>query len=121
MGATDSYMLRSFHDFNPSDDLLPFYYGAGHTKVYLEKIEPAALQILAETLPANVAQKIINDFKEVMIKNLDFVDSFPKVNVHRDFHIDNLFFFKTLLSLTYLFTTLVNALLNPNKCVPPSF
>lgn len=25
-------------DFNPSDDLLPFYYGAGHTKVYLEKM-----------------------------------------------------------------------------------
>jgi len=25
-------------DFNPSDDLLPFYYGAGHTKIYLEKM-----------------------------------------------------------------------------------
>ena len=30
-----------------------------------------------------------------MIKNLDFVDSFSKVNVHRDFHIDNLFFLST--------------------------
>jgi len=25
-------------DFNPSDDLLPFYYGAGHTKIYLENM-----------------------------------------------------------------------------------
>ena len=25
-------------DFNPSDDLLPFYFGAGHTKIYLEKM-----------------------------------------------------------------------------------
>ena len=26
------------HDYNPSDDILPFYYGAGHTKVYLENM-----------------------------------------------------------------------------------
>jgi len=26
------------HDFNPSDDIQPFYYGAGHTKVYLENM-----------------------------------------------------------------------------------
>ena len=25
-------------DFNPNDELFPFYYGAGHTKVYLEKM-----------------------------------------------------------------------------------
>lgn len=25
-------------DFNPSDEILPFYYGGGHTKVYLEKM-----------------------------------------------------------------------------------
>jgi len=25
-------------DFNPTDDLLSFYYGAGHTKIYLEKM-----------------------------------------------------------------------------------
>ena len=25
-------------DFNPSDDLLPFYFGAGHTKIYLERM-----------------------------------------------------------------------------------
>ena len=25
-------------DFNPSDDIQPFYYGAGHTKVYLENM-----------------------------------------------------------------------------------
>tara|TARA_R100000664_G_scaffold9888_1_gene16461 strand:- start:2316 stop:2915 length:600 start_codon:yes stop_codon:yes gene_type:complete len=25
-------------DYNPSDDILPFYYGAGHTKVYLENM-----------------------------------------------------------------------------------
>ena len=25
-------------DFNPSDDILPFYFGAGHTKVYLENM-----------------------------------------------------------------------------------
>ena len=25
-------------DFDPADDLLPFYYGAGHTKIYLEKM-----------------------------------------------------------------------------------
>jgi len=25
-------------DYNPSDEILPFYYGAGHTKVYLEKM-----------------------------------------------------------------------------------
>ena len=35
--------------------------------------------------------------------------------------IDNLFFFNKLCSLAYLFITLVKALLNPNKCVPPSF
>ena len=43
----------------------------------------------------NLDVRLINDFKEVMIKNLDFVDSFSKVNVHRDFHIDNLFFLST--------------------------
>jgi GDP-L-fucose synthase len=26
------------NDFNPSDELLSFYYGAGHTKIYLEKM-----------------------------------------------------------------------------------
>ena len=36
--------------------------------------------------------RFMNDFKVVMLKNLDVVDLFPKVNVHRDFHIDNLFF-----------------------------
>ncbi len=25
-------------DYDPSDDILPFYYGAGHTKVYLENM-----------------------------------------------------------------------------------
>lgn len=25
-------------DYNPADEILPFYYGAGHTKVYLEKM-----------------------------------------------------------------------------------
>ena len=25
-------------DYNPSDEILPFYYGAGHTKVYLENM-----------------------------------------------------------------------------------
>lgn len=25
-------------DFNPSDEILPFYFGAGHTKVYLERM-----------------------------------------------------------------------------------
>ena len=35
--------------------------------------------------------------------------------------IANLFFFNKLFSLAYLFTTLVSALLKPNKCVPPSF
>ena len=42
----------------------------------------------------NLDVRLINDFKEVMIKNLDLVDSFPKVNVHRDFHIDNLFLYQ---------------------------
>ena len=31
-----------------------------------------------------------------------------------------LFFFRRLLPVAYLLITLVNALLNPNKCVPPS-
>ena len=34
---------------------------------------------------------------------------------------ETLFFFKRFCSDAYLFITLVNALLNPNKCVPPSF
>ena len=34
---------------------------------------------------------------------------------------ENLFFFKKLLSFAYLLITRVKALLNPNKCVPPSF
>ena len=35
--------------------------------------------------------------------------------------IANLFFFNKLCSLAYLFIILVNALLNPKTCVPPSF
>ena len=35
--------------------------------------------------------------------------------------IANLFFLRRLCSFAYLLTTLVNALLKPNKCVPPSF
>ena len=35
--------------------------------------------------------------------------------------IANLFFLSKLFSFAYLFTTLVNALLNPSKWVPPSF
>ncbi len=37
----------------------------------------------------------INDFKEAMLKKLEFLDSLPKVNIHRDFHVDNLFFLST--------------------------
>ena len=32
-----------------------------------------------------------------------------------------LFFLRRLLSIAYLFITQVKALLNPSKCVPPSF
>ena len=35
--------------------------------------------------------------------------------------IETLFFFNKFCSVAYLFITLVRALLNPNKCVPPSF
>lgn len=33
-----SAIAISEDDYNPSDEILPFYYGAGHTKVYLEKM-----------------------------------------------------------------------------------
>ena len=35
--------------------------------------------------------------------------------------IESLLFFSRFDSLAYLLTTLVSALLKPNKCVPPSF
>ena len=34
---------------------------------------------------------------------------------------ETLFFFNKFCSFAYLFTTLVNALRNPRRCVPPSF
>lgn len=33
-----SDMALKENDFNPSDDILPFYFGPGHTKVYLENM-----------------------------------------------------------------------------------